>query len=216
MVSNAVLTLAVVVLFFHALFQQSVLYDIKSQLTDIMLSKKVNEIAKAEPKAEPNIASSSNLVDNPLVEVPNYLKAKSPPNLPSVRLSPEEEKKAATIRTIYGGKGDALHLGGFTQLDTMGISENLWNYMMGPLAIKSVVDVGCGKGVSTNYFRKQGARVLCVEGSHDAVTQSLLPPELVVEHDFSRGPWWPEDTFDAVWSVEFLEVILTVTILINT
>ena len=76
---------------------------------------------------------------------------------------------------------------------------------MGPLAIKSVVDVGCGKGVSTDYFRKKGAHVLCVEGSHDAVTQSLLPAEVIVEHDFSRGPWWPSDTYDALWSVEFLE-----------
>jgi hypothetical protein len=47
--------------------------------------------------------------------------------------------------------------------------------------------------------------VLCVEGSHDAVMQSLLPKDLIIEHDFSRGPWWPDETYDAVWSVEFLE-----------
>ena len=44
-----------------------------------------------------------------------------------------------------------------------------------------------------------------MEGSHDGVMKSLLPPELIVEHDFSRGPWWPEETYDAAWSVEFLE-----------
>lgn len=87
----------------------------------------------------------------------------------------------------------------------MGLSLNLFDYMMGPLAIKSVVDVGCGKGISTKEFLDRGARVLCVEGSHDGVTQSLLPPEMIVEHDFSRGPWWPEETYDAAWSVEFLE-----------
>ena len=27
----------------------------------------------------------------------------------------------------------------------------------------------------------------------------------MVLHDFSRGPWWPEKTYDAAWSVEFLE-----------
>jgi SAM-dependent methyltransferase len=96
-------------------------------------------------------------------------------------------------------------VGGFTARDDMGLSDNLFNYMMGPLAIKSVVDVGCGKGVSTKEFLNRGARVLCVEGSHDAVQQSLLPSDLIVEHDFTRGPWWPSDTFDAVWSVEFLE-----------
>ncbi len=58
--------------------------------------------------------------------------------------------------------------------------------MMGNLAIRSLIDVGCGKGVSTNYFRKLGADVLCVEGSHDAVMQSLLPAKNIVEHDFSQ------------------------------
>ena len=49
--------------------------------------------------------------------------------------------------------------------------------------------------------------VQCVEGSHDAVSQSIIPnsEKHVVEHDFSRGPWWPAKTYDAAWSVEFLE-----------
>ena len=46
--------------------------------------------------------------------------------------------------------------------------------------------LGCGKGFSTTEFLNRGAKVLCVEGSHDAVEQSLLPPDLVVEHDFTR------------------------------
>jgi len=194
MVSNSVLGLAVFILFIHAIFQQSILYDLRSQLTTLTLNKNV---------------SPDEILKEPIKDLyaPNYyMKTKSPPNLPSVRLSESEERIAAQKRTIYGGKGDALHLGGFTQRDDMGISNNLWNFMLGPLAIKSVVDVGCGKGVSTRYFFDHGAKVLCVEGSHDAVTQSLLPAKNVVEHDFSRGPWWPDETFDAVWSVEFLEV----------
>ena len=27
----------------------------------------------------------------------------------------------------------------------------------------------------------------------------------MIEHDFTRGPWWPAETYDAAWSVEFLE-----------
>jgi hypothetical protein len=145
----------------------------------------------------------------------------SPPALPSVRLSAEEEEKVHNKRKKYGGVGDKLHLGkcffvwqrlkhlpisgGFTALDTQGLSTNVFNYMLGPLAIKSIIDVGCGKGVSTKTFLDNGAKVLCVEGSHDAVLQSLLPPSLIIEHDFTRGPWWPAETYDAVWSVEFLE-----------
>ena len=42
------------------------------------------------------------------------------------------------------------------------------------------------------------------KGSHDAVTNSLVP-HLTTEHDFTRGPIWTEDIVDIAWSVEFLE-----------
>ena len=76
--------------------------------------------------------------------------------------------------------------------------------MIEKLGIKSMVDIGCGRGISTSWFITHGLEyVVCAEGSHDAVTQSLIPTiqnvpsktkwELV-EHDFSRGPWWPSRT----------------------
>ncbi|KAG7346399.1 methyltransferase domain containing protein [Nitzschia inconspicua] len=69
----------------------------------------------------------------------------------------------------------------------------------------SNTDVGCGRGVSTSWFHLHGANAKCVEGSHDAWEQSVIPNELRTEHDFSRGPWWPSETVDAVWCVELLE-----------
>ena len=122
--------------------------------------------------------------------------------LPSIRV-PEHEVK----RDFYGGKGDKKHLGGFTTYDGYGVSPATWRYIMTTLGVKSVLDVGCGKGVSTLYFYLSGAKVLCLEGSHDAVEHTLLPNPAtqIVQHDFSRGPYWPAETFDAVWSVEFLE-----------
>lgn len=132
----------------------------------------------------------------------------SPPALPSVLASNEEEKKLASIRKYYGGANDKLHLGGFlSQGDPSTLSPNTFNWMLSELAIKKIVDLGCGRGFSTNYFLERGAEVLCVEGSHDAVKNSLLPKDVVVEHDFTRGPWWPEGTWDAVWCVEFVEHI---------
>jgi len=81
--------------------------------------------------------------------------------------------------------------------------------------IKSLVDIGCGKGLSTAWFILQGVDAQCAEGSHDAVTQNVFgrvgiseeeTARRVTEHDFSRGPWWPSGpTVDAVWAVEFLE-----------
>lgn len=126
--------------------------------------------------------------------------------LPSILTSDEEEK--SINRSFYGGKGDKAHLGGFTSFDVQGVSPTLWKHMVTGLGIKSVLDVGCGKGVSTSWFVLHELEyVACVEGSHDAVSQSIVPEaeKRVVEHDFSRGPWWPERTVDAVWCVEFSE-----------
>jgi hypothetical protein len=115
----------------------------------------------------------------------------SPPNMPSILVT--ERKDTG----IYGGKIDKMHLGGFTAYDEQGVSNNTFNFMLGILGIRSVLDIGCGRGISTSYFMEKGARVLCLEGSHDAVLSSFLPLEKIVEHDFTRGPWWPNDTYDA-------------------
>jgi len=133
--------------------------------------------------------------------------------LPSILISAEEE--ASINRNIYGGKGDKAHLGGFTSFDPMGVSPALWTHMVNHLGIKSLLDLGCGRGISTSWFVIHGLQyVVCAEGSHDAVTQSLLPtisniPEgtqyELIEHDFSRGPWWPSRTVDVAWCVEFTE-----------
>ena len=37
-----------------------------------------------------------------------------------------------------------LNAGGFTDRDEQGLSYNVFNYMLGPLAIKSVLDLGMG------------------------------------------------------------------------
>ncbi|CAM9200093.1 unnamed protein product, partial [Heterosigma akashiwo] len=133
--------------------------------------------------------------------------------LPSITLTEEEqqlvfaEKNLKNGRGRYGGAGDGLHLGGFTDLDMDGISPAVWKLMVEWFGVKSLVDLGCGKGVSAAWFALHGVRTVCAEGSADAARQTLLPrpAEQLVQHDFSRGPWWPEETVDAVWTVEFIE-----------
>ena len=123
--------------------------------------------------------------------------------LPSIRTG---DPNTVMPGGLYGGTGDKHHLGGFTDLDHHGVSPAVWKWMVKYIGVHSVLDVGCGRGISTSWFYFHGVDVLCVEGSHDAVERTVLPDRnLVVEHDFSRGPWWPEKTYDAVWCVEFLE-----------
>mmetsp|Transcript_42123 Transcript_42123/g.62388 ORF Transcript_42123/g.62388 Transcript_42123/m.62388 type:complete len:400 (-) Transcript_42123:26-1225(-) len=126
-------------------------------------------------------------------------------NLPSIRVQDKSEEKRE--RGIYGGEGDKSHLGGFTDIDLHGISPMVWKLLVEYFGVKSILDVGCGRGISTSWFVTHGVDALCVEGSHDAVMQSMLPDPStqIVEHDFSRGPYWPAKTYDAVWCVEFLE-----------
>lgn len=139
------------------------------------------------------------------------------PALPSIRTTADEEKSIVRDN-LYGGAGDKPHLGGFTNFDNMGISPSVWTHMIRHLGIRSVLDVGCGRGVSTSWFILHGLEyVACAEGSHDAIVQSIVPhiekegkvpngtEYELVEHDFSRGPWWPSRTVDAVWCVEFTE-----------
>jgi hypothetical protein len=124
--------------------------------------------------------------------------------LPSVII---DDSKVVYERKIYGGKGDKPHLGGFAtgSIDMDGVAPVLWKYMVSEIGVKSLLDIGCGRGISTSWFHLHGVETLCVEGSHDAVGQTVLPPGMVTEHDFSRGPWWPSRTVDAVWCVELLE-----------
>jgi hypothetical protein len=126
-------------------------------------------------------------------------------NLPSIRV--EETLKQRNRKTKYGGKHDKKHLGGFTAYDTNGVSPRVWKLMIQEFGVKSLLDVGCGRGTSTTWFLTHGVDVLCAEGSHDAYEKTFLPDPVtqMVEHDFSRGPWWPEKTYDAAWAVEFLE-----------
>ena len=127
--------------------------------------------------------------------------------LPSVRVELTTGNKSDAI---YGGVGDKPHLGGFTDLDHHGVSPAVWKWMVNYLGVHSLLDVGCGRGISTSWFYFHGVDVLCVEGSHHAVESTVMPdPGLIVEHDFSRGPWWPDKTYDAIWCVEFLEHVST-------
>ena len=111
-------------------------------------------------------------------------------------------------------------------------SPGLWTFLMKAITVRSVIDVGCGRGISTKWFLDHGADVsvhtfllvqlcetaaccmltvagylfrLCVEGSNDAIAKSYLPKDRIVAHDFSLGPYWPEKTYDMAWCVEVLE-----------
>ena len=100
------------------------------------------------------------------------------------------------LQSHYGGVGDSPHLGGFAsgeKIDMQGISPHVWKHMVKNYNVKSVLDLGCGRGFATSWFYTHGLRTRCVDGSTDAFRQSAIPfkerSALLVEHDFSLGPW---------------------------
>ena len=186
-------TFLLIVVFVAIIFyQQYLIYSTQQEVSNILVRLNEQPLQKLYLQDLPPVNLANNV----------FLKIKSPLPRTGKKVI---DSKVDGVRGIFGGKGDAAHLGGFTQRDNSTISENLWNFLLSQVAIKSVIDVGCGKGFSTSYFLSKGARVLCVEGSQDAIANSLLPSDKIVPHDFAKGAWWPEETFDMAWSTEFLE-----------
>ena len=99
------------------------------------------------------------------------------------------------------------HLGGCSMTgDGATYYPVMWKYMVDKYNIKSVIDVGCGRGFSADFFKDIGPEVLGVEGAQGAIDQSFLPRDLIVKHDYENdGPYVPEKEFDLCWSCEFVE-----------
>ena len=94
----------------------------------------------------------------------------------------------------YGGRGDSSHVGGFFMgMDLVALSPFVWKNMVRTYNVKSVLDLGCGRGFTTSWFDTHGVRTLGVDGSHDARRHSAIPKprrsKVFLEHDYARGPW---------------------------
>merc|ERR1712154_206311 len=104
------------------------------------------------------------------------------------------------------GDVDEKHLGGWKFNDSDTYERKLWDWAIDRFNVTSVMDIGCGIGCSTIYFQKHPKikDVLYVEGSIDAINNSLVP-NISRHHDYTLGGFWPGKVYDMVWSAEFLE-----------
>jgi hypothetical protein len=97
------------------------------------------------------------------------------------------------------------HLGGYIRGGDPGTwCPNLWKWAVRHFDVYSVLDVGCGEGHSTRFFRDLGCEVEGVEGCEQALSDSVIP-ESVVQHDICKGPYLPSHSPDLIWACEFLE-----------
>jgi hypothetical protein len=159
--------------------------------------------------AETNTNSNNNNYFITTLRKLGFIVGEPPPNVPSPGIAhlPPEEQKLAWKRGPFGGRGDDLSLGGFVSFDHAAFVPALYEYWLKVINIRSLLDVGCGKGAQTKYFLDKGLDVLCVEGSRDGVTRNVLPRNRIVEHDFTLAPWFPNKTYDLAMMVEVTEHI---------
>jgi SAM-dependent methyltransferase len=109
------------------------------------------------------------------------------------------------LEQTHGQSLDEGHLGGWAPGGDGGTYYPImWEYMVNRLNIKSVIDIGCGKGYSARFFKSIGCEVMGVEGSPVAHAQSLIQDECVL-HDYTLGKTTIDRKFDLAWSCEFVE-----------
>ncbi|MCG8467731.1 MAG: class I SAM-dependent methyltransferase [Gemmatimonadetes bacterium] len=125
------------------------------------------------------------------------------------------ERRLATRNRIVTDEG---HLGGHVAAspvpapsgldvrngDPATWSPDLWRWTVETLRVRSVLDIGCGEGHSTRFYRSLGCDALGVDGSLGAHARSVVPDAHVV-HDFTVGSFVPTRAYDLVWSCEFVE-----------
>jgi SAM-dependent methyltransferase len=97
-----------------------------------------------------------------------------------------------------------LHLGGnFIEGDPATFSPSAWQYLINKFNLKSVLDVGSGRGYAGQWFLEKGLSVVAIDGLHDNVANSIIPS---IEHDLTKAPFLHVTDFvNCVEVVEHIE-----------
>jgi len=110
------------------------------------------------------------------------------------------------LKQTHGESINENHLGGWSIGGDGGTYYPvMWQYLVEKYDIKSVLDVGCGRGYSTRFFKSLGCDVRGVDGSETAKELTLLEPDEFIYHDYTKGNLDILKKFDLCWSCEFVE-----------
>lgn len=90
--------------------------------------------------------------------------------------------------------------------DCNSITIDLWKYLIEKFKIKTVLDVGCGCGYTSEIFKKLGCAVTCFDGLSYNIENSDPSLNCFV-HDLTTGPFCSSIKYDLVWCCEVAEHI---------
>jgi len=92
------------------------------------------------------------------------------------------------------------HLGGYRvggDPDTW--YPELWSWLVREKGVDTVLDVGCGEGLTVDYFNNMGCNAWGIEGLEQSHPR-------IIQHDFTLGKTdLCNEQYDLVWSCEFVE-----------
>ena len=69
--------------------------------------------------------------------------------------------------------------------------------------IKSVADIGCGKGYAARYFDQRGLYAIGVEGDKETIRNAVF--RRIIKNDYTKSSAFGDEQFDLIWSCEFVE-----------
>lgn len=93
---------------------------------------------------------------------------------------------------------------GMAHGDSATWAPDLWQWIVENFGVSSVLDVGCGEGHAAGFFASLGCRITGVDGSALALRDSFIP-EHHRQHDYTQGPFLPDERYELVWCCEFVE-----------
>jgi SAM-dependent methyltransferase len=98
------------------------------------------------------------------------------------------------------------HLGGNSDKDST-YYPKLYDYCILNYDIKTMIDIGCGRGRTARYFYDKGIIVTAVDGLEYNTSQMNDIQVTKIVHDFSIGGLEIKNHFDFGWCCEVLEHI---------
>lgn len=97
------------------------------------------------------------------------------------------------------------HLGGFIAGgDPDTFDPAVWQDLIKEFKPRNMIDIGCGEGHAIKWFVDNGVDGIGIEGSTKALENSPVKDRITI-HDYTKGPYRVESSFDLAWSCEFVE-----------
>jgi hypothetical protein len=104
---------------------------------------------------------------------------------------PRRGHQANILMDLYSGltfntEEDRPHLGGnVDEGDPLTFSPKVWEYLINRFSLRSLLDLGCGLGYSSEFFFRHGIRTIAVDGLPTNIKRSVYPSLLI---DLTMSP----------------------------